>query len=466
MINIDKTTKEPLYIQIYKSIKKSIIQKNIKMGTKLPSKRKLSKQLSVSINTIDTAYSQLVSEGFIKSIPKSGFYVCDIKNLDIINFNQKKYININFQKEEENKNLLDFSLYGIDKSSFPYTTWKKLIREVLNLNAYDFLKISPTEGEKSLREVISNQIYLRRGIVASSDRIIIGAGTDNLIEIINSILKKDCKIAMEDPTYINSYNYFKRMGHNIISVETDEYGISIENIKDMENIVVYITPSHQFPLGITMPINRRLEILKWVKQGKNRYIIEDDYDSEFRYDSKPIPALHSIDNNDNVIYLGSFSRSISPTLRISYLIIPEKLINIYKNNYKNTSCAVSKLEQLILEKFISYGHYETHINKMRKIYSEKREFIIKELKYHFKDNIIFFGENAGYHIIFKIKNINNELELYNKLLLNNVKIYLISDFFNNKINEKFKNSFIAGYGSLSFEEIRKGIEIIKNTILK
>lgn len=463
MININPKSKEPLYSQIYNQIKQSIIEGRIKSGEKLKSKRNLSKELSVSVNTIDTAYGQLVSEGFIKSVPQSGFYVCDIESLDIINFD-KKEIKKNIIEPKKYNNYIDFSLYGIDIHSFPYTSWKKLIREVISLSPEEFLKTSPSQGEFSLRCAISSHIYIRRGVITSPDNIVIGAGTDNLMEILNGILEKDCKIAMEDPVYSNSYRYFNRMGHKIISVPTDEKGVITDNIKNIDNTALYITPSHQFPLGITMPVSRRIEILKWAKKGEKRYIIEDDYDSEFRYNSKPISSLQSIDRNGNIIYLGSFSRSISPSLRISYIVLPEKLMETYKENYKDTSCPVSRLEQLVLEKFISSGQYEKHINRMRKIYSEKRDYTIKKLVYEFGEDISFYGENAGHHILFKIKNYKDEKEICKKAFLNNIKIYAVSDFYKGTVPEKFKGAVMAGYGNLSFEDIEKGIKILKKSL--
>lgn len=464
MINIDTKSKIPLYRQIYNQIKTAIIEENIKSGSKLPSKRNLSKTLSVSINTIDTAYSQLVSEGFIKSVPQKGFYVCNIESLDIINFEKKEIVFT--KKEETNSNIdIDFSLYGIDIPSFPYNQWKKLIREVTNLSPFEFLKTSHYQGELSLRTAIANHIYIRRGVTATPDRIIIGAGTDNLMEILNGILDKNCNIAMEDPVYSNSYSYFKRMGHNIISVPTDENGIILKNIENIENTALYITPSHQFPLGITMPVNRRIQLLQWAEKGYKRYIIEDDYDSEFRYNSKPIPSLQSIDRQGNVIYLGSFSRSISPSLRISYIVLPEKLMDIYNETYKFSSCPVSRLEQLVLEKFISSGHFENHINRMRKIYREKREFTKKCFLKEFSKDISFYGENAGHHIIFKIKGFENSQEICQKALYKGIKLYTLSEFYKGEIPKKFKGAVIAGYGGLDIKDIEKGIHTLK-TILK
>ena len=302
-------------------------------------------------------------------------------------------------------------------------------------------------------------------MTATPDRIIIGAGTDNLMEILNGILEKDCNIAMEDPVYSNSYSYFKRMGHNIISVPTDENGIILKSIENIENTALYITPSHQFPLGITMPVNRRIQLLQWAENGYKRYIIEDDYDSEFRYNSKPIPSLQSIDRQGNVIYLGSFSRSISPSLRISYIVLPEKLMDIYNKTYKYSSCPVSRLEQLVLEKFISSGYFEKHINRMRKIYGEKRDFTKKCFLKEFGKDISFYGENAGHHIIFKIKGFEKSEEICKKALSEGIKLYTLSEFYKGKVPEKFNGAVIAGYGGLDILDIEKSIHTLK-TLLK
>lgn len=464
MINIDRNLSIPLYSQIYKNIKKAIIEGNIKCGDKLPSKRTLSKTLCVSVNTVDTAYSTLVSEGFIEAVPQKGFYVCDIESLDTINFETIQLKNDT--EEKDNKSIkINFSLFGIDVDAFPYNQWKKIIREVLNLNPYEFLKTSPPQGELGLRQAISSHIYMRRGVSTKPENIIIGAGTDNLMEVLNGILDKNCKIAMEDPVYSKSYDYFERMGHKIISIPIDEKGITIKSIGNMDNIALYITPSHQFPLGITMPVSRRIQVLRWAENGNNRYIIEDDYDSEFRYGSKPVPSMHSIDSKGNVIYLGSFSRSLSPSIRISYLVLPEKLMDKYRKTYINTSCPVSRLEQLVLEKFIYFGHFERHINRMRKLYGEKREFTKKCLLNEFGNNIKFYGENAGHHIIFTLKNFSDENKICKMALNNGIKLYAVSDFYKGKVPKKFNGAVMLGYGSLDTLTIEKGITELKKALM-
>lgn len=459
MITINRNSKIPLYMQIYNQLKKAITNNILPANTKILSKRKMSKHLSVSINTIELAYSQLVSEGFIESKPKKGFFVCKIDkiiNSETLNSN----INYLYKNNSKNNIKIDFSINGIDKENFPYNTIRKIIRYSINENK-NFTESSPSQGEYELRSAISSYIYISRGVKCLPQQIIIGAGTDNLIQILSYILENTCSIAMENPVYNESYLFFKRMGHNVISIPIDNKGIQIEPLNLLKSAAVYITPSHQFPLGITMPINRRIQLLNWANKEENRYIIEDDYDSEFRYNTKPIPALKSNDNNDKVIYLGSFSRSISPSLRISYMILPNSLLNIYNNKYKGFSCAVSKFDQIVLTNFILNGQYESHINKMRKLYKEKRIFLLNQLKNIFDSDIEIYGENAGQHLLVKINNGLSENELCSMAKKYKVNVYPISPFFINEVPKKYKSTILLGYATLNYDEILEGINLLK-----
>ncbi|MDD3570340.1 MAG: PLP-dependent aminotransferase family protein, partial [Lachnospiraceae bacterium] len=344
----------PLYLQIYSQIKEDIKNGNLASHTKIYSKRKMATHLGVSINTIDTAYSQLLSEGFIESIPRKGYFVCEMDELVLpINATEEKNI-----KLPEHNNIIqneikaDFATNGVDVENFPFNAWRRLIKNCFNEYDRNILNCSPLQGEKTLRELMAKYLYQSRGVNCRSEQIIIGAGTDNLLQILSYILDNQCTIATENPVYHEAYLFFKRMGHKVISVPVDHHGIQVSKLEEYKNIAVYITPSHQFPLGITMPISRRIQILNWASKENDRYIIEDDYDSEFRYNSKPIPSLQGIDCSGSVIYMGTFSKSIAPSLRISYMVLPEKLLSVFNAKYTGFSSAVSKIDHLVLTEFI------------------------------------------------------------------------------------------------------------------
>lgn len=249
------------------------------------------------------------------------------------------------------------------------------------------------------------------------------------------------------------------MGHAILAIPIDDKGIEIEPLKNLSNVAVYVTPSHQFPLGISMPIGRRVELLNFANQAEGRFIIEDDYDSEFRYIRKPLPSLQSIDQNGKVIYIGTFSTSIAPSIRISYMVLPIPLLKNYNKIYSEFGSEVSSLEQRLVAKFIADGNYEKHLNKMRKLYKEKRGHLIKKLSI-FGDNIKIVGESAGNHLLIKLLTKNSEKEMCKAAIEHGVKVYPISDYFIGARLDKYNNTFLLGYGALSKEEISKGVRLL------
>ncbi len=453
---------EPLYIQVYESIKYDLRKNVIKADEKLPSKRKLAHKLGLSLTTVDNAYAQLVAEGFIYSKPRSGYFACEVDELSIANFNIEAR---DEEDVEEQKILVDFSADHVDSERFPYHHWRKISKDCFNEYDENLLNISHPQGDEKLREAISDYVYQARGVVCTKEQIIIGAGTDNIIQILSFILGSDYSLIMENPVYNKARHFFLRTGHDVSQINIDERGISARKLENKEKTAVYVTPSHQFPLGVSMPINRRIQLLNWANNGEKRYIIEDDYDSEFRYDTRVLPSLKSIDVADRVVYLGTFSKSIFPSLRISYMILPERLLSIYHEDYSFFSSSVSKLDQRILNEFIRSGKFESHINKMRKIYKKKREILVEGLK-SFGEDIDILGEKAGHHILVRLNRDLGEKTMCDQALNFGVKVYPISEYFNGAIPNEYTNQVLIGYGGLKAEEIIKGIELLKKAWIK
>ena len=360
MITLNDRSK-PMYFQIYMQLKEQIQSGKIKAGEKLLSKRKMAESLDVSVNTVEGAYSQLLSEGFIESVPKSGYYVCQIDKLNFVGKRKLSEPQIGSNKGKDSVKI-NFSTDGVDSVNFPYNTWRRLMKNCFNEYNPSILKSFPPEGSLELRKAVASHIYRSRGVNCRAEQVIIGAGVDNLISMISGLLGTDFLIAMEEPVYYEAYSYFKVLGHKMCSVPVDDSGIKTDCLPKEDNTAVYVTPSHQFPLGITMPAGRRVRLLNWAYEKENRYIIEDDYDSEFRYNSRPIPSVQSIDGRGKVIYLGTFSKTIAPSVRISYMVLPERLLEFYDEKYTKFSSAVSVLDQNILTAFINEGHYERHLN--------------------------------------------------------------------------------------------------------
>lgn len=450
----------PLYIQIYQQIKQQIRSGILPDNYRLPSKRQLASQLGISINTVTAAYSQLVSEGFLIAKPQRGFFVCHLDEL----IQSESFQNENIEdKQISSSNAtfysVDFSINDIAQDKFPFHTWRKAMNKCFNEYDPSLLTSTPPQGDLKLRQAIAQYLYQARGVNCTADQIIIGAGNDNLLQMLSYILDNSCTIGMENPVYHKAMHFFQRMGHVVHSFYIDEQGLPVEPLESYDNIAVYVTPSHQFPLGITMPINRRINLLNWTLDGTNRYIIEDDYDSEFRYNSRPIPALQSLDKNGRVIYLGTFSKSIAPSLRISYMVLPRPLLKQYLEQYLYFPSAVSRFEQAVLHEFIVSGHFETHLNKMRKLYRTRGQELIQALSI-FGSQLQLSGEKAGFYIVAQLKNGLTETQMCQLAEAQGVKVYPISPYFNGSVPKEHHSKVLLGFSSLDSTQMQKGVNLL------
>lgn len=454
-INLNNNSNIPLYIQLYNYIKGEIQDGNLPSNSKLPSKRRLSKHLEISQNTVESAYDQLITEGYIISIPKKGYYVTEFQG--VINTNTKiDSYNDNLRRKKEYK--YEFYSSRVDLESFPYTIWRKINKEVISEENKDLLQIGHSQGDRNLREAISNYLRFSRGVNSSIDNIIIGAGSEYLIQILVNILGREKIFSVEEPGYYKIKKILKVNGINPIGIQIDNQGVNIDNLRSSNSQVIHITPSHQFPTGVIMPINRRIQILNWANEGDERYIIEDDYDSEFRFEGKPIPALQSLDNKGKVIYIGTFSKCFSPSERIAYMVLPDELMKIYKRDFSFLACTVSRTTQQALVRFIEEGYFERHLNKMRNIYRKKREFLVSLIKRYLKDTEII-GTNSGLHLLLKVNNGMSENELIMAAEKKEIRILGLSNSYLNNLEDS-KTVFL-GYASLNYEEMEEAIILLK-----
>ena len=318
-ISLDPHRKIPLYEQIYGFIREEIRGGRIRAGERLPSARALSGYLSVSRSTVDLAYEQLVSEGYLESVPCKGYFVCEIEGL--YRLDEKKEETKEDDAAEQTPFRYDFAVTGTAPGGFPQNIWKKISKEVL-LDADDSLfQLGDAKGEHGLREAIRDYLHHARGVNCRTEQIIVGAGNDYLLMLLSVILGRGHKVAMENPTYISAYRCFAKLGYAMCTISMDEAGMRPAELEKSGADLAYIMPSHQFPMGMVMPMKRRMQLLAWASRENGRYLIEDDYDSEFRYKGRPIPALQGNDTEGKVIYLGTFSRAIAPSIRISYMVL-------------------------------------------------------------------------------------------------------------------------------------------------
>lgn len=371
--DIQADSGKPYYLQLYQYIKKAILSGDIAPGEKLPSLRLLSKTLELSVTTVDQAYSQLLVEGYIYSRPQSGYYACDILSTpaagpsgDTALYPAKQIL----EQAPENQYY--------DLNCFAFSKWKKCMNKVLTEYTPQLFFESDPQGELALRTEIAKYLYLSRGVTCHPDQVVIGAGTQQITNQLANILKKMSinLVAVEDPGFAPANNIFRDRGFAINPVSVGREGIDIEKLPSNIRSAVYVSPSNQVPTGAVMPVGRRYELLEWAVKNDS-IIIEDDYDSELRYFGKPIPALQGLDAAGRVVYLGSFSATLFSSIKISYMVLPSGMAEIFHSIRGDYTQTCSKTEQLTLALFMEAGHYQTNIKKIRSLYAQKLQLITR-----------------------------------------------------------------------------------------
>lgn len=451
---LDGSVKKPLYNQLYEYIKDEIRSGRMEYNNKLPSKRKLSAYLNISQNTIQTAYDQLIEEGYIVALPKKGFFVSQIDN--ILNIDLKS-ANANIE-ENVQKDILeyDFSYHGVDHESFPFSIWRRLTKEAINEYDLDLLKPGSSQGSRELRISIAKYLRHSRGVDCSPEEIVISSGTESLFQILIQLLGQEYIYGIENPGYEKLNLLFKSNNAKFRTIDIDTKGMKIDEIEKSGADILCITPAHQFPSGGIMPVTRRIKILNWAYENENRYIIEDDYDSEFKYSGKPIPALFGLDTYKKVIYMGSLSKSLSPSIRVSYMVLPEVLLKKYREKLSFIVCPVPTIEQKVLQRFIEDGHFERHINRMRNIYKRKREVLVGEL-IEYMGKIDILGADAGLHLLLRVNNGMSEEQLLRKAHEAGVGVYGVSNYYYGKRSLDEVSTVLLGYAGMDDQDIKKAI---------
>lgn len=446
---IDKKNNTPIYIQLYSYIKDEIICGNISAHEKLPSVREAASVLNLSKTTIENAYNQLVVEGYIESIVKKGYFVSNLSDYNF--FLEKQEI-----KEPKSYTVETLNQYindGVDCDSFDISIWKRIYNKVINDKNSNIYTSGNIQGELPLREEISKFINRTRGAKTTSKQIVIGAGVQYLIGTLISLIKDNYSTAaVEKPGYEKIAYIFDDYNFKIVHIPVNENGYSIDSLKKSDSKLTYISPSHQFPLGTVMPINKRLELLDWANKT-NGLIIEDDYDSIIRYENMPVPCLQGLDKNDCVIYLGSFSKILLPSVRISYMAIPKKLLHIYNNLKPRYTQSSSKIDQLVLSTFIRDGYMDRHLRKIRRVYKTKNQLITKVINEKASNIIKIVNADSGLHIVLEIITSKKIEDIYLDAQINNILINII-----NKTNDQILLSL--NYSGIKKEKISEFIDLL------
>ena len=465
-IQLHSKSDKTLYEQIYEYIRNEIRAGSLLQNEKLPSSRYLADYLQVSRTTVDMAYGQLVAEGYLEAKPKRGYYVSAAADHPYEMEMSSPGGGVQYVPEEEQAAYsYDFSPNAIDMRFFPYATWKKITKNILVDAKSSMFALGEPQGDIELRTTICRYLHGSRGVNCEPEQIIIGAGNDFLLLLLEKILGRHIHVAMENPTYVRAYKIFRSFAYPVTLVPMDENGICVDALRKADAQVAYVMPSHQYPTGVAIPIGRRMELLKWAAEEEGRYLIEDDYDSEFRYKGKPLPSLQASDTNGRVVYIGTFSKAIAPAIRISYMVLPYPLLEKYREECGFFSSSVSRIDQTILNEFIRDGYFERYLNKMRKQYRMKHDFLLNELK-PFEKDFHISGGSAGLHILLTDRKGRSEEELASLAENAGVKVYCMGEFrLDKNENKPEPATMILGYGGLSVEEIREGIERLKKVWL-
>lgn len=456
-INLHTTSETPLYEQIYQYIKREIQEGRIANGEKLPSSRSLCKYLEVSRSTVELAYEQLVSEGYVEAVPCKGYFAAELDGMYRLDVVPTPLQMEGRTREKEWK--YDFTPNGVDLNSFPYNVWRRLAKESLLDDRAEMFRLGDSQGEYGLRRAISRYLYQARGVNAHPDQIIIGAGNDYLLMLLATVIGQNHKVALENPTYKQAYRLFQSLSYDVCTVDMDEKGMEVTGLEASGADIAFVMPSHQYPLGIVMPMKRRMELLKWAAAKKERYIIEDDYDSEFRYKGKPIPALQGYDRWEKVIYIGTFSKSIAPSIRVSYMVLPAPLLRDFRKRSSFLSSTVSRVDQLILQKFIEDGHYERHLNRIRKLYKGRHDMLMGCLR-TFHEICTISGENAGVHMLLHFNGDATEEELIQKAGKKGVRVYGLSQYYID-LPSDLKPTILLGYANLSEDRMKEAMKLLE-----
>ena len=461
MIPLDSHSEMPYYEQIYEYIREEIKKGNLKSSARIPSTRLLAEHLKVSRSTTQMAYEQLLSEGYIESVPCKGYFVSRIEEL-VVTGQENGGENLFFgmypwevpgdshPAAGEAEYKVDFSPRGVDLDSFPFNTWRKITKTTLVDDNKEMFATGDPQGEPAFREAIRGYLHSARGVNCTAEQIVVGAGTEYLLMLLSRILGPDHTIAMENPTYKQAYRVFKSLGYPVVPVEMDGSGLETSLLERSGADIAYVMPSHQYPTGIVMPVKRRQELLSWACKKEGRYLIEDDYDSEFRYKGKPIPALQGMDGRERVIYSGTFSKSVAPAIRVSYLVLPKPLLAVYRERVNFYTSTVSRIDQNILYQF----------NRMRAVYKAKHDTLIGALK-PFEKQFTIKGEYAGLHLLLTDKKNRTEEWLVESAKQAGVKVYGLSSYLIREGKAVVVPTVILGYAMLSEDAIKEGIRLLK-----
>ena len=455
-IPLDGSAKTPMYEQLYRALAADIRSGALAAGERLPSKRALSAHLGVSLVTVETAYSLLAAEGYIRSRPRSGFFVSDFVTLSApAGRAAAPETDPAPQPEAGKAPEIDFSTAAVDVRSFPYTSWARLYRDAVYAHP-ELLQRGERQGDRALREALCGFLSEYRGVVCAPEQIVVGAGLEYLFTVLLELMPDGAVFGAEDPGYAGFTHAVRAAGKPLRLLPVDAGGLSLRALQHSDATVAFITPSHQFPLGMTMPADRRSRLLRWASESPERCLVEDDYDSEFRYLSRPLPALQGMDGGGRVVYLGTFSRSLAPAIRAAYMVLPPALLECYRALPGHGMSTVSRYEQHVLARFLSEGFYARYLRRVGNLYRRRREALIAALESI--PGVQTSGSGGGIHLLIHVPG-SSEAELLARAAAEGIVLRGLSSYC--QTQPAPPSTLVAGYGGLDDARIPEAAERLK-----
>lgn len=488
VIHLDRDSDQPLYRQIYDGIRLAIVNRQLASGMRLPSSRDLADILDVSRNTIINAIDQLIAEGYMETRPGAGTYVTANLPEDLLPVFAEPSRRIPDGAERElsgrgqryaqmaerwrqwtNKHYSSkhyvFSIGTPDLNEFPFHLWGQLSsRHYRNTPLPKLGNESSSAGLPILREAIADYLNTSRAVRCTPDQIIIVSGSQHALHIASDVLlDAGDKVWFEEPGYAGARNVFRTMGGEIAPVPVDDEGLDVESgiEKAPDGRLIYTTPSHQFPLGSTMSLARRFKLLDWAERA-GAWILEDDYDSEFRYSGHPLASLQGLDVNNRVIYIGTFSKVLFPALRMGYMVVPPDLVRTFIAARVTMDQCPPMVPQAVVAEFIMEGHFSRHIRRMRKLYGEKRDLFVDAVEHHLGDIVTLKHSEAGMHVTCWLENGLTAGAVWERACENQVEVIPLSVYYDD--TPPNNNSLMLGYTGATFEHIERGVERLAQSV--
>jgi GntR family transcriptional regulator / MocR family aminotransferase len=481
-LHLDHGSKIALHQQVYTELRAAILSGRLLPGQRVPSTRSLSRSLGISRTTVTQSYEQLLTEGYLEAQHGAGTFVCQqlpdelLHTEKIVNSSKAKSLPIKlssyghylaetpFALQPEPTVEISFRYGRPALKQFPIARWRKLLARRCRSDSEWLDYALDPQGYFPLREAIAQYLSRARAVQCSPQQIVITNGTQQALDLVlRVLLEPEDAIALEDPGYISARKVFLSHGAKLLPIPVDESGLIVEKLEQlaMDSLrLVYVTPSHQFPTGATLSLTRRLVLLKWANQA-GVLIVEDDYDSEYRYGDRPIPALQGLDQSGSVLYIGTFSKVLFPSLRIGYLVLPPQLVPLIVHAKWLSDRQLPTLEQQVLTDFILEGHLESHIRKMRAHYDRTRQVLVQALQSNFGDQVRILGEKAGIHLMVRFFLPISDAEILQRAEAVGVGIGPASPHY---LRVGGKGEFILGYGELDEATIVEGIDRLASAL--